>query len=361
MLTKEFKDEDVTIPGLFLSGLAPATTYHYRFVAQSSGGGPVYGEDPDGAEGPEEASFEAGLERTFTTYSEPTPPNTDCPNQAFRSGFSAALPDCRAYELVSPPDKEGGDVLATGGQDLEQSAASGDGFTYSSYRAFAGPRGGPFTSQYLARRDPSAGWQSESISAPQEGENLLPNEGLQLQDLFKAFSPDLSVAWNLTFTEPLLEAGGIPGAPNIYRRESASGAYRACATGARPYPETNGPELQGSSTGQDRAVFRIQNKLTPDASEEVAMPSEQPVYQVYECSFEAAGPAAVRLISVLPDGSASPLENTAGTQALAPLGVALQEARTCAGRSPPTARESSGARSRAGCRTSPLWVPSTCA
>jgi DNA-binding beta-propeller fold protein YncE len=133
-----------------LTNLDRGTTYHYRFVAQSGGGGPVFGLDPDG-DGPEEASFEAGQERTFRTLRDPDsgPP---CANDSFRKGPAAHLPDCRAYEMVSPLDKEGGDVALWLGKhglaprlfELHQSALSGDRFAYSSSFAFADPQSAPY-------------------------------------------------------------------------------------------------------------------------------------------------------------------------------------------------------------------------
>ena len=96
-----------------VSGLTPGTVYHYRLVAKNA-----EGETP-------------GEDLTFKTASAPQQPAPgSCSNEQFRVGPSAALPDCRAYELVSPPDLGGPSVRMA---NLPE-AAVGEGRTRAARR-----------------------------------------------------------------------------------------------------------------------------------------------------------------------------------------------------------------------------------
>ena len=72
-----------------ITGLTPDTTYPWRLVATNSVGD---AKSPD---------------KSLTTEASIAPA---CPNDEFRIGPSAALPNCRAYEMVNPPGPEYGDI-----------------------------------------------------------------------------------------------------------------------------------------------------------------------------------------------------------------------------------------------------------
>ncbi|HEX6205726.1 MAG TPA: hypothetical protein VFZ29_07960 [Solirubrobacterales bacterium] len=74
------------------TGLTPGTKYVFRVVATN-----------EKAEGEEAVEADGG----FSTYPRvPTEPSP-CANALLRTGASALLPDCRAYELVTPADTNG--------------------------------------------------------------------------------------------------------------------------------------------------------------------------------------------------------------------------------------------------------------
>lgn len=120
--------------------LAPGVTYHYRIVATN-----VAGED-------------AGDDVSFTLGSGAD----SCPNAEYRTGPSAHLPDCRAYELLSPRDNGG--VPAP----KHTALVSPDGLT-ASWLALGqgilpgtGAVGG-VSSDYLSRRG-SDGWTTRATT-----------------------------------------------------------------------------------------------------------------------------------------------------------------------------------------------------
>jgi hypothetical protein len=300
--TKTFGSPHEVEP-IHLEGLSPGTTYHYRVVAQSSGGGPVFGIDPDG-EGSGEANQAEGQEATFTTLTPVAP--RGCANAGFRIGPGANLPDCRAYEMVSPIDKNGGDIKSVVNgigysTSLSQSSPDGSRFAFTSYRSFGTPEGAPFTSQYLAQRIPGVGWSTAGLSVrPGEFETLIPES---FEDQYKAFSADLCSGWLIGASEPPLAPGVINGHSDLFRREACGSPgfeAMALATTQPGGPELIGLELQGITADGGAAVVRVEDQLTPEAA--------SGKFQAYYTTHSEA-----HLICVLPSGAPSGSDCSVGT------------------------------------------------
>jgi len=253
-----------------LTGLLPGTTYHYRFVASS--------ECEPGVDCTTE-----GQDRLITTGLD----------------FSAGLPDSRVYEMVSPPNKNGGEVgVPTGAGGAaeatpqpQQSSPSGSAITYGSFTAFGpDPESAPATSQYLSKRG-SSGWSTANINPRFE-------EGF-VRDPFVGFSTDLTHAAVINI-EPPLTSDATPGFPNLYQRNNegatSSAALTAITTKAHS-PEVVDPVQYclfygGTSDSSDRMVFAAKGALLEG----------DPVGEGFNL-YEWTRSQGIKLLSVLPDGT----------------------------------------------------------
>jgi hypothetical protein len=251
--------EDHTV-GLVLHGLVPGSTYHYRVVAVNS-----IGSSP-------------GADQSFTTFRTPQPESACPANEAFRLGRASFLSDCRAYEMVSPVDKNHGDIVTLNNTNLypaglDQASTSGSGLAYAAATAFGSAQAAPFNSQYVASRTED-GWTTHDVSPLRE--RLLYSNLGSFETEFKAFSPDLCEAWLEPETEPKLTADAVTGYPNIYRRhdEECGGPSFEAVTTVKPphltpveYGTANNQalEFQGASADGSKALYAAPDNLTENA------------------------------------------------------------------------------------------------
>jgi hypothetical protein len=222
-----------------LTSLTPGTTYHYRVVAANALPGDVDGPD-----------------QTFTTLAavgSGSPPS--CPNEQLRAEqpYGLTLPDCRAYELVSPAEKNGSDATDPFADSTTRASVSGEAITYDSRGSFAEPAGASYEDQFLSRRGPD-GWSTQSITLPykayQTAGLINPYRGL-------FFTPELSEGLAITDI-PL--TGESPPVWELYMADFANGSYRWLSrpsTGTEPYLESveGAPLPLAASTDLSHVVF----------------------------------------------------------------------------------------------------------
>ena len=141
-------------------GLAPNTTYYYRVVATVT----------TSAETVEEVG-------TFTTQS---------------AGGEFGLPDGRAWEMVSPPNKHGATIYPLGEAGVIQAAEDGGAITYLTNAPIEGePKGAYSVAEQMLSRRGTESWSSRDIVTPHdESTGLTAGIGLE----YRFFSTDLSRA-----------------------------------------------------------------------------------------------------------------------------------------------------------------------
>jgi NHL repeat len=274
-----------------IEGLTPGTTYHFRVLATNA---------TDTTEGPD---------TTFTTFA-PLTPNTNCPNQAFRVGPSANLPDCRAYEMVSPVDKNGGNAAIVGvypNSQGDRSSSDGRKFAYGSTSGFGSIESSVAIKQYIAARG-AQGWSTQAISPPfRTGLTGSNDELTTSRNWFQHFTDDLASTWLLSPSKVPLVAGASDQYANLYRRDNLSGAYELLSN-TELFGPSNGFQSNGLALGLTGATddgtsvtFRTRTALTPDS-----LADTRPKVYLYT-------DGEVHLVSILPDGTPDPADATVGS------------------------------------------------
>ncbi len=261
-----------------LQSLTAGTVYHYRVVAVS---------EP-----------QAGVTETFVG-----------PDQTFTTqpaGTAFVLPDGRAWELVSPPDKHGARIIPLNGGWVMQSSSSGQAVTYmTSSPTESNPQGYVGLEQVLTSRT-SGGWSSTDIGLPHRSATGVP---IGKGEEYRFFSEDLSASLvepQGEFTSLAPEVSPPDSERTLYVRHNSTCAatpgtcYEPLVTSAPGYADVpegtefggdpdklTGPlKFSGATPDLKHVVFESNLALTPPG--------------LYEWSAGKPASEELQLVSLLP-------------------------------------------------------------
>jgi hypothetical protein len=242
-----------------------------------------------------------------------------CPNEEIREQQgSTFLPDCRAWEMVSPVDKNGYDTRRATG--TIKGSLNGNAVTYAAFGGITSEGEGTSGTipRFLSRRTEN-GWTTESVNAPQGAYHHYTGVGgFYYLHLSADFAPDLSksalLSWEMPLSPDLTEP--LKFRWNLFLRDHDTKSYQLLNKASDgPTPPGIGqislieiPTVEAFTPDMSHIVFQTPQNLTPEATGFLN-------YKTYEWHN-----GEVRLVGILPNGNPAPGGSSpgAGTDSLTP-------------------------------------------
>jgi hypothetical protein len=213
-----------------------------------------------------------------------------CPNEALRTGPSALLPGCRAYEMVSPLDKNGGNVSPTFGVHV---APDGSAVSFGSTASFVDSPASPLGTAYIARR--GSNWATEAVDPAQFNHSGLLIRGTPVSSADLRFS--------LGVSRLALTPGAQEGGSNLYLRDNLTGDRTLLAATAGEGLATQasiagGGAFLGAAADWSHVLIHSNEALSVSPSGPQPAEGQSNLYDL------TGGTA--HLVNVLPNGTVDP-------------------------------------------------------